>query len=184
MCRLNRVKGEEMFGEVDVGTAFEKLLGLPSKILQYHDIEALPQIVLHDMSHDDVFGLDKAVYLVDNPDFDCLKGVAGFSKDECKFHREDVWHSPQEFDKEMKNAVYNARMQQFLRNGIKRNDVDTHDPEDLAELGHFLGMQNPSFMSWRMRHGNHGILIFEVEGQRIARTKNLLTQAGPLLSLC
>lgn len=170
--------------EYDVGGLFDRLICMPDKILHHHEVNALPQIVLHDLSHDDVFGLDKAVYLVDNPDFDCLKGVAGFSRDECKFHQSDIWNNPQDFHNEMKDASYNSKIQMFLRNGIKRSDVDTHDQDDLVELGKSLGMQNPSFLTWRMRHGNHGVLIFEVDDQRIARKKDLLRHVGPLLSLC
>jgi len=170
--------------DASVCGVFDKLLCLPEKILLHHEIDALPQIVLHDLSHDDVFGLDKAVYLVDNPDFDCLKGVAGFSRDECKLHHQNLWEKPNNFRTEMKDAVYNESMQSFLRNGIRRKDINTHDEDDLVELGKSLGMQSPSFLTWNMRHGNHGILIFETTHQAFSRKKDLLKQAGPLLSLC
>ena len=170
--------------DLDVGGILETLTSIPRKILLYNEVQDLPQIVLHNISHDGVFGFDKAVYLIDNPDFDCLKGVAGFSRDECKFHSEDVWNDPVHFHEHMKCACYNSQMKQFLRNGLKRKDVDTHDENDLIELGNVLGMKNPAFLSWNMRHGNQGILLFQLNEQNFEKKKNLLMQAGPLLSLC
>ena len=170
--------------DFDVGSVLEKLTGIPGKILLHHEVQDLPQLVLHDLSHDDVFGFDKAVYLIDNPDFDCLKGVAGYSRHECKFHKHDVWQNPANFHQDMQAADFNSQLKQFLRNGIKRKDVDTHDEDDLTALGQSLGLQNPKFLTWPMRHGNHGILIFETSEQACSKKHNLLPHAGPLLSLC
>ena len=43
----------------------------------------MSEFVLHDICNPNCFNLQKAAFLVDNPDFDCLKGVAGFSADEA-----------------------------------------------------------------------------------------------------
>ena len=170
--------------DFDVGRVFEKLTEIPSKILLHHEVQDLPQIVLHDLSHNDVFNFDKAVYLVDNPDFDCLKGVAGYSSDECKFHKHDIWEDPDHFHQDMQPAGFNSQLTQFLRSGLKRKDINTHDDEDLTQLGQSLGLKNPAFLTWQMRHGNHGILIFETSEQILGKKQDLLKHAGPLLSLC
>lgn len=170
--------------DFDVGSVLEKITEIPSKILLYHEVQDLPQIVLHNLSHDDVFNFNKAVYLVDNPDFDCLKGVAGYSSDECQFHNHDVWQDPQHFHQDMESADFSSKLRQFLRHGLKRKDINTHDEEDLTQLGQALGLKNPAFLTWQMRHGNHGILIFETNEQLFEKKHNLLKQAGPLLSLC
>ena len=170
--------------DLDVGTILETLADIPRKILLHYEVQDLPQIVLHDISHENVFGFDKAVYLVDNPDFDCLKGVAGYSREECKFHSQDVWNDPDKFHEHMQCACFNSQMKQFLRNGLKRKDINTHDEKEILELGTSLGMKNPAFLSWNMRHGNNGILIFQFDGQNFEKKRNLLLNAGPLLSLC
>ena len=170
--------------DCDVGTILEKLTKIPAKILLHHEVHDLPQLILHDLSHDDAFGFDKAVYLVDNPDFNCLKGVAGYSRDECKFHKHDIWQDPHCFHDDMQTADFNSRLKQFLRHGLKRNDIDTHIDNDLTELGESLGLKNPGFLIWQMRHGNHGILIFETNERFLEKKQNLLKHAGPLLSLC
>lgn len=170
--------------DFDVGSVLEKITEIPSKILLYHEVQDLPQIVLHNLSHDDVFNFNKAVYLVDNPDFDCLKGVAGYSSDECKFHNHDVWQDPYHFHQDMQSAGFSSQFRQFLRNGLKRKDINTHDEEDLLQLGQSLGLKNPAFLTWQMKHGNHGVLIFETNEQLFEKKYNLLKHAGPLLSLC
>jgi hypothetical protein len=170
--------------DFDVGMVLERLTEMPSKILLHHEAQDLPHIILHDLSHDDIFGLDKAVYLIDNPDFDCLKGVAGYSRDECKFHKNDIWQDPYCFHSDMQHADFSSKLKQFLRNGLKRNDINTHNDSDLVELGESLGLKNPGFLTWQMRHGNHGILIFETNEQFLEKKQNLLKHAAPLLSLC
>ncbi len=159
------------------------LIDLPHRILQSHDSDELSPIVLHDLGHDHHFGLNKAVYLVDNPDFDCLRGVAGFCRDECKFHKADVWEKPHEFAQDMASAEFHQLMKKFSDNSISRQNHQ-HTPESLALLGQKLGIKNPSCCVWNMKHGNHGILIFEEHDQRLARQKDLINKVTALLSLC
>jgi hypothetical protein len=161
-----------------------RLMGLPHKILQYHEIDGLPQMILHELGHDTHFALDKAMYLIDNPDFDCAKGVAGYSRDECKFHRNDLWEAPDAFVADMHEATFHQQMKQFLRNGFRRKEHDFHDPDELVELGVSMGMKSPSFFTWRMKHGNHGVLIFEGHDFSHAHHKALLEHASALLSFC
>lgn len=180
-------KGEAMksdFHDAGEQDLVIRLMQLPHKILRYHEVESLPQIVLHDLGHDNHFALDKAIYLVDNPEFDCIKGIAGFSREECKFHRENVWEKPEDFSQDMRDARFNEQVGRLVRHGIKRKDFDTHDPDDIKELAQDCGMKNPAFFSWLMRHGNHGVLIFEGGKFQQARMQDLFKQAGTLLSFC
>jgi hypothetical protein len=163
----------------------QSILQLPHKILRHHDVNDLPQLLLHELSHDSNFGLHKAAYLVDNPEFDCLKGIAGFSKDECALHRENMWDSPHDFGNDMRDAGFYNTLKYFVQDtSVKRREVDIHNPEDLKDLGKRLGLANPSFLTWNMRHGNHGILLFEQCQMTCARRRDLLHHATALLSLC
>jgi len=160
------------------------LVSLPHKIIKNHEVDDLAQIVLHDISHHNHLGLKKATYLIDNPDFDQLLGVAGYSEDECKFHQPDVWHESHNFSHDMRDAEFHNNMRNFLGNGLKRKDVNIHDEDDLNELGTKLGLKNPSYLTWPMRHGNHGILLFEVEQPHAAHHKDILHSAAGFLSMC
>ncbi|KKQ49307.1 MAG: hypothetical protein US69_C0007G0056 [candidate division TM6 bacterium GW2011_GWF2_38_10] len=173
-------------GDSDNGLVLlQKILQLPNKILRHHDVEDLSPMVLHDLGHDAHFSLQKAVYLVNNPDFDCLKGVAGFDHHECELHKHDVWDEPHCFCHDMKNADFHNKVKEFSQNKCVGNMcIDTHNPDDLLELAEKLGLKNPSFITWGMRHSNQGILLFEDHQPAVARKKELLVNAAPLLSLC
>ncbi len=183
---MNQAKHAGAGGTLELGDkVVHAILQLPHKILSHHDVDDLAQLVLHELGHDAHFGLTKAAYLVDNPEFDCVKGVAGFCKNECGLHRENLWEAPHAFGLDMKDASFHNTMKNFVQDtSVRRREVDIHNPDDLAALGDRLGLKNPSFVTWNMRHGNHGILLFE-EGQVIcARRRDLLTHAAALLSLC
>jgi len=163
----------------------ENLIRLPHKIVRHHEVDGLAQIVLHELGHDSHFNLSRAIYLIDNPDFDCAKGVAGYCKNECEMHQKDVWQDPHSFADDMKDAEFHRRLESFLHTAaLRRKDIDAHHPDEVRELGEKMGMKNPSFFSWPMRHGNHGILIFEEVQPNAARRRELLSDASAFLSLC
>ena len=60
-------------------TILNTLSKLPRKMLSLKGQENVTEFVLHELCHKNCFNLDKAAYFVDNPDFDCLKGMAGFA---------------------------------------------------------------------------------------------------------
>lgn len=164
-------------------TLLQNLVSLPQRILQLHDVEELSPLVLHELGHDSHFGLNKAVYLVDNPDFDSLKGVAGFCREECSLHKPDVWLDPQAFAKDMENAQFHQAMRQFRDCSIVRgHDHCTQD--GLMALGQRLGLKSPSCCTWSTRHGNQGILLFEGNNTMEEQQKGLLSQIIALLSFC
>jgi hypothetical protein len=157
---------------------------LPHKILSNYFMSELPQLVLHDLGHDENFGFKRAVYLIDNPDFDHLVGVAGFCKDECKHHKEDIWHEPHSFKTDMEPAHFHKEMKQFLRSSLKRRDIDIHKSGDIKELGTAMGLNDPKFLTWKMKHGNHGLLIFEKQKNLCPWRDKMLKHSSALLSLC
>ena len=58
------------------------LTHLPRKIVSLNGAENLTEFVLHDLCQSRCFNLPKAAYFVNNPDFNCIKGVAGVHADE------------------------------------------------------------------------------------------------------
>ena len=55
---------------------------LPQKILSLHGRADLAEFVLRDLCHERCFNLKKAAFFIDNPDFNHLKGIAGFCHEE------------------------------------------------------------------------------------------------------
>lgn len=160
----------------------ERLVSLPNRILQLHDVEELSPLVLHELGHDSHFGLKKAVYLIDNPDFDSLKGVAGFCRDECHLHKQNILDDPQSFAHDMAHASFHQSMKQFRDGSIARNH-DYCSQDGITHLGERLGLNNPSCCTWNTRHGNQGILLFEADDMK-DHQKSLLSQIIALLSFC
>ncbi len=137
------------------------LLELPKKILRHEDLAALSQIILHELCHKDRLDLKKATYLIDNPDFGCMKGVAGFCQNECKLHKQDLWQDPQGFDKDMSSADFHNKIQGFRHDSLSEQALKLRDSKELIELGKEMGIADPNIYTWDMRHGNRGILMFE-----------------------
>ncbi len=162
----------------------EKITHLPHKILKYHEVDALHQIVLHDLCHSTGFGLKRAIYMVDNPDFDYLKGVAGFCNKECCLHKHNVWQEPDTFKKDMKEASFHNDARRYLRMSLKRKDIDITNSSEVKDLGRDMGLEHPQFIAWGMKYGNHGLLMFEKEKDLCIWRQGLLFNAVALLSLC
>ena len=161
------------------------LSSLLHKVLNYHEVDGLADMVLHELGHDDCFGLNKATYLVDNPDFNHLLGVAGYHKEECLCHKEDIWVDPYVFKNDMKKAQYHNEVKKFLRDSLRRKDVDFSNANDVEELAENLGIKDAHYFTWNMKHGNHGLIIFEKGDKSIDEWREgLLANVAGLLSFC
>nr|MCK4517686.1 hypothetical protein [Candidatus Babeliales bacterium] len=128
----------------------DRIATLPHKILKHHHLGALSQMILHELGHNNCFGLKKAIYLVDNPDFDHLVGAAGFCEKECPLHQPDLWMKPDTFPGDMKDAHFHNDIRKFLRQSLKRQDINLNDARDVDELGKSMGLNDPQFFSWNM----------------------------------
>ena len=159
------------------------LLKLPDKILHHHETDNLPNLILHDLGHDKHLNLNRATFLVDSPDFDCLKGIAGFCKSECCMHHAtDIWENPDKFSTDMQNAEFHQKINHFLHHSMKRR---ASDEQVLSELGRSLGIAKPHVFTWDMRHGNHGILLYDTDNECLCQADNeLLHHIAALLGLC
>jgi hypothetical protein len=137
----------------------ELLSSLPRKILGLHGRDNVVEFVLHELSRQECFDLEKAAYVIDNPDFDCLKGVAGFQRPEAYNFTSDIWTDPDSFSEHMKKSKYNNDVRCYHRNsGVKNGEKDE---EIVKEIAHDLGFDKPFYYSWDMKHDNHGILLYE-----------------------
>jgi hypothetical protein len=136
-----------------------RLADLPKKMVALYDLDAIgniPEFVLQDLCHEDCFNLKKAAFLVDNPDFDYLKGIAGFSKEE-RF-KENHWEDPRKFNDHMNGSNFNKLVKAFCDCSYKKNNKN-----NLDKLARELSLENFGVKIWPLKHYNHGFLLYERE---------------------
>lgn len=162
----------------------QRVTDLPGKILIYHDIDHLSQIVLHYLAHKDCFGLESAAYFVDNPDFDHLLGIAGFSRNECCFESvEKLWVKPVFYQEKIDDSVFGRKVKNHLKGSIKRQNIDLNNADQIINLGREIGMVSPEYFSWDLKYGNQGLFVFEKKGMT-EYSKKILKNAVRLLGFC
>lgn len=130
---------------------------LPSKMLTYNDVDNMVEFVLHCLCSENCFNVPKAAYLIDNVDFDCLKGMAGYHHAQ-KFNDPAIWAKPDHFTSHMKQCDFNQQVRSISRPSA----LKSQQSKELAkELGELLAMNNPALYSWKIKYDNYGIFIFE-----------------------
>lgn len=157
------------------------LSSMPGKIVSLHGRDNITEFVLHDLSSKSCFNLSKAGYFVDNPDFDHLKGVAGYAHHQAFDHSDGIWHKPDLFSKHMQDAAFNKHVRTILRASPKRGCLDAQKIVNV--VAQELEMNNPQFFCWDMKHYNHGLFVFESANGTDWQQEDLLNGLH-LLSLC
>lgn len=156
------------------------LSAIPQKVLSLHGTENMSEFVLHEICNPECFNLTKAAFLVDNPDFDCLKGVAGFSADEA-YQKQPIWDNPELFTDHMKKAAFNQKVRSIIKPSMRKSHKSEQETTQI--VGDYLGLQKPSYCSWQMKHDNHGILIFEQQ-LSCPVSPDILLNGACLLGFC
>lgn len=131
------------------------LSNLPQRILSLHGRDNMAEFVMHDLCGPNCFNIKRAAYLVDNGDFNCCKGVVGYA-DDARFDK-DVWHHPEPFSEFMKRSSFNNKVREISMQCSLQEGDDKH----LHQVAQQLGLKNPSYYRWDLKHGNKGIFIFE-----------------------
>lgn len=155
------------------------LLCLPKKIVSLHGTEnSIPEFVLHDLCSKNVFNVCKAAYFVDNPDFDCLKGIAGFSR--AQAYEDDIWTAAPLFTNHMKNCEFNQSVKSIAMKSLKKNSAKDQALEAISEQLH---LQKPHYYTWDMKHDNHGVLLVEKDQETHMSEDDILSGLH-FLGLC
>jgi hypothetical protein len=155
---------------------------LPKKIVALEGSSHTPEFILHELCNENCFNLSKAAFFVDNPDFDYLKGVAGFSMPEAYGGANGIWQEPQEFSEHMSKADFNQRVKSLSLQSLKRTEVLSN--ETVAQIAKELGFENPAYRFWQMKHDNHGFLVYEYNGSVLPGIEEHLDNSLYLLSFC
>jgi phage/plasmid-associated DNA primase len=162
------------------------VLYLPKKIVLLHgqnDHENISEFVLHDFCDENCFDLSKVAFFVDNPDFNCFKGVAGVCKYEQDYCKDiyNVWQEPEKYRSCMQKSPFNAQVRDINHASIS-NYKDEKDT--LISFAQSLGFANYDYCKWPLKHGNNGYLVFEKNPKKEEVLKQYLSDFVYVLSLC
>lgn len=144
----------------------------------------ISEFLLHEFCHEDVFNIKKAAFFIDNPDFDMVQGIAGFSQPESyKNTSAPHWDQPRDFSEHMKKATFNNKVKSFCRcKSIKRNQ-DSYGTF-LQEHAQDLNFVNPRICTWDLKHYNQGILMFELDHEPDESFQDHFENMLYMLSFC
>lgn len=164
----------------------KKVLGslshLPKKLLSVHDLDNATEFVLYELCNEGCFNLHKAAYFIDNPDFDLFKGVAGFSQAEAYSDWDGVWNNPEAFTTFMQQSDFNQKIRKFCSDSVHRNNKSYDDK--ISEMADEMGLNDPSYFSWDLKHDNKGILLYEKGGEDTSLVEEHFLNSLYLLSFC
>lgn len=157
-----------------------RLSRLPRKILLMQGKDNVTEFVLHELCNEDCFNLEKAAYLIDNPDFNCLKGIAGFSRKEA--YNQNLWDNPQAFSTHMQASSFNKKVRSFLQESFRKQSKPETDV--VKHIARDLDVQNYGFLSWNMKHDNHGLFIYQKAYNDDTCTDDYILDGLCLLGFC
>ncbi len=132
---------------------------IPKRMIQVNGKENMSELLLHNLSEKNCFNFAKSAIFIDNPDFDHLKGIAGFQSTNS-YQSHDVWNKPDEFTTYMKEHAFNQRVRSIGKQSIKKNNLS--EKALFSVISQELELENPSYHTWPLKHDNHGFLIFEL----------------------
>jgi len=136
-----------------------RLSSLPRKMVSLHGRENITEFVLHELCQKGCLNFEKAAYFVDNPDFDYLKGMAGFWRPEAYSSQEDIWVNPKSFSAFMQESSFNQKVRNFTHTSFRKHNESEEHAISLIAQGFEFG--DPGYYSWDMKHDNHGILVYD-----------------------
>ncbi len=165
----------------DIVCCLRSLLCIPHKILSFGHHDNLTAFVLHELCHDACLNLDRAAYFIDNPDFNCFKGISGIDRvQEEKIKMEDVWKNPDDFKKHMHNSAFNKK----VRDVQKPSTKNQNEEDFINTMADYLSLHNHKYHAWDIKHGNRGYLLYEPAKNQAEEFAELMPYAVSLLAFC
>ena len=155
---------------------------LPQKILSLHGRGDLTEFVLRDLCHKQCFNLKKAAFFVDNPDFNCLKGVAGFCQKENPTVCDFLWDHPEKFMARIQESEFNQKVRDIWLPSLQK--VEESQDYVVKSVAQMLDMKNPHSCSLAVKYGNNGMLVFEKENLQDSVADEHFSHGLSLLGFC
>lgn len=157
------------------------LSGLPRRMMQLQGTDNVTEFVFHDLCNKDCFNFDRAAFFVDNPDFNCTKGIAGFNREQAFTQADNIWGVSQKFSEHMTSSPFHAKVRSLMFCSLKKSENEQELAHDLAND---LGFSNYAFCSWNMRHDNHGLVVYERAEACDVATQECILDGLSMLSFC
>jgi hypothetical protein len=161
----------------------DRLRRLPRKMLLLHGLDNVTEFVLHELASKHCFDLKKAAYFIDNPDFNCFKGVVGISNTGLDT-LEDIWINPDTFTQHMLESPFNQHVRSFTYKSHKKHSEPYEKVAD--NIANELGLASYDFYTWNMKHDNHGFLVCEKNDRNMQEKlhDDIVIDGLSLLSFC
>lgn len=164
----------------------ERFALVPKRMINLYGFDSphnLSEFLLHEICDADLFNIKRAAFLVDNPDFNEIRGIAGYSKEETYKNRTKHWEEPESFSLHMQTAPYNQKVKSFCGcESIKRNSGDY--ARFLDKYAKALDFNYPTISTWDLKHYNHGIFLYELDGKYEHNLKENLDNFLHMLAFC
>ncbi len=133
---------------------------VPRSMMNLHKlgVHHSAEFLLHELAMPHCFNLLKVAYLVENQDFNCLKGIAGSAQNE-RFALDNHWNEPVRFLNHMNEASFNQKVKAIEIASPHYSGVD--EMTVFSKIAQDLEVQHPLFKKVPIKHDNTGIIIFE-----------------------
>ena len=137
-----------------------KHLGQVQRMMAYnHSLDNLSAFVLHDLCSESCFNINKAAYFVNNPDFNCLRGIAGYSRPESYQADHLTWDHPKGFTSHMNGSSFNQQVRNIEDVNFQLGTASEN--EKIEMIADTLKIQDPMHHVWNAKHDNHGLFVYE-----------------------
>lgn len=155
---------------------------LPRKIIARYSDDHTSEFTLHELCHLACFNLEKAAFFVDNPDFDCLQGIAGFDNSEHNGDLLKELEEPQLFARHLSTCRFNQHVRTIGRVSHKKSKKTEGDL--LKILAPLVNMSDPCCYVWPLKYDNHGILIYERGNSHAEELREHIENGIHILGFC
>lgn len=168
--------------QVSEGKLLQHLGNLRKMMIHHHELEHLTEFVLHDLCSGPCSHINKAAYFANNPDFDILRGVAGYAKQDLQVPVDDVWNNQKKFV----SVIHDSRFHQNVRQSNDRSfEIGRSSEKYMVEkLADQLEIANPAYHVWNLKHANYGLLIYEPSMNDLNHIQKNLVDSLYYLSFC
>ena len=155
---------------------------LRKMMVNNHDLDNLSEFVLHDLCTQPCFNLNKAAYFVNNPDFRCLQGISGYHDKDLQGLSGSAWNNQKQFISSMQNSPFNQKVRSNCTTNFEKGKAsEKYMAEKLADE---LEINNPSYLTWDLKHANNGLFIYEAPQLELSYMKDHHFDSLQHLSFC
>ncbi len=155
---------------------------LPKKMISLDHNFNHSQFVLHELSKNNCFNLPRVAYFVDNPDFNCFKGISGVNHQELGTSCVIDWTKPEVFDAQIGKSAFHQKVRAINMESPMHNKRADKDVVD--QLADSLALKEVTYCSWPLKHDNRGLLVYEKSNKNDPFVDEHLADALYLLSFC